>query len=288
MHKQAQRGKTLVRKAVSRPQPLKTLSKTISSRSLGQVSPARLTRAADIRRSSKISRYGSPAAKRPQHSAAAPGEVIAPSSAIQTPGTLVLSKPLPSMVTSVSHQRLERMLDEALAKADAHKKMLKQLQKRSLWKRLDFLPKRLTIIVMTIGLAAAIGLFVWQKIPGVSMKLAASKAKVNASLPAYKPQGFSIQGPVKYQRGAVVVQYQASGSQSYSVTQKASDWDSVSLAANSIPSNTPVQTSQVKGTTVYIYGPSNDATWVSNGVRYTIDDKANLSSDQIIKIANSL
>jgi hypothetical protein len=49
-----------------------------------------------------------------------------------------------------------------------------------------------------------------------------------------------------------------------------------------------VQTSVVNGTTVYIYGQTNDAAWVNNGVQYTVQDKASLNSDQLLKIANSL
>ena len=116
------------------------------------------------------------------------------------------------------------------------------------------------------------------------------RAKINASIPGYTPAGFRFEGPIAYQNGTVLMSFKANGDneRTYTIMQQASNWNSDSLAANIIPASSQVQTSQVKGTTVYIYGDSNDATWVNNGIRYSIKDSAKLNSDQLIKIADSL
>ena len=288
VHKKPQKSRTLARRGVMPPTPLKNIQKVIHGRSIGSVNPARLTRASAVHKSSKISRYTASVINKAPSMRASTHQAREESNHVQNTGSMALSKPLPSMVTSVSHQRLERMLDEALAKADAHKQMLKQLQKRSWWQKLNFLPHWATVAIVTIVSVTALAFFAWERVPQLSLKMAASKAKISASVPAYKPEGFAVSGPVKYQSGAVVMNYSSAGKEDYSLSQKASDWDSVSLAANAIPTGSPVQTSQVKGTTVYIYGATNDAAWVNNGIKYNLKNKANLSSDQIIKIANSL
>jgi hypothetical protein len=136
-------------------------------------------------------------------------------------------------------------------------------------------------------LGAVGSLTAWQKVPQVAVRVAAARASVDAGLPSYAPSGFSFNAPVHYSQGSVSMQY-ASNGQKYVLTQQNSNWDSSSLASNVFSKNSQVQTSQVNGTTVYVYGNSNDATWVNHGIRYTLSDSASLTTDQILKIANSL
>jgi hypothetical protein len=49
----------------------------------------------------------------------------------------------------------------------------------------------------------------------------------------------------------------------------------------------PYQPFEANGRTIYIYD-GNKATWVDGGVWFNIDGKANLNSDQLLKIADSL
>ena len=80
--------------------------------------------------------------------------------------------------------------------------------------------------------------------------------------------------------------YTGEGERYFTFEQQASNWDSSSLEANTLTEDTKVQTSQVKGTTVYIDSNKNEATWVSNGMRYKL--KGTLNPDEISKIANSI
>jgi hypothetical protein len=73
----------------------------------------------------------------------------------------------------------------------------------------------------------------------------------------------------------------------FTITQEKSSLDSSSLIATELSATTP-QSSQVNGKTVYIYGNDNDALWVDHGMKFFIDDHANLNADQILRIAGSL
>jgi hypothetical protein len=206
--------------------------------------------------------------------------------------TAVTSVALPSMVTSASHQKLERMLDLALTRADAHKQALRYHAARHFWQRPSFLGRRtgLKISLMAVILLVAAGFAAWQKFPQLSVKLAASRLHISASVPSYKPEGYSLAAPAKAIDGKVLLKYQAvsDASQSYDISQAPSDMTSTSLANTLSPDGSQMQTSQVGGNTVYIYGPKNDAAWVNNGILYKLNDRANLSSDEIINIVKGL
>ncbi len=124
----------------------------------------------------------------------------------------------------------------------------------------------------------------------MSVKLAAFRAHISASVPAYKPSGYALTSPATAKDGAVLLKYTSAtdNSQGFDIAQKSSNMTSVSLAQTIVPAGAQVQTSQVGGNTVYIYGQNNDAAWVNNGVLYTISDHAKLSSDEIIKIVQGL
>ena len=97
-------------------------------------------------------------------------------------------------------------------------------------------------------------------------------------------------GPAKAQSGAVTINFKSAANpyQTYAISEAQSNLSSTSLVQTVVPKGKSLQTSQVDGNTVYIYGPSNDAAWVNNGVLYTIKDTAGLSSDELIKIVQGL
>jgi hypothetical protein len=283
-----------MRSLVSRPSSASkkpaSPSKLYKSRSDG-ISPVRAFRAKTINKNTRVEHFGKAAVQKisaPRRTTPRPvsdrAVVAMPQSMAAKSATLAL----PSMVTSVSHQNLERMLDHALTQADAHKLALKARAKG--WRRIFMAPKWITVGTSSLALLLLAGFFAWQNIPQISMRVADTRAHVSASVPAYTPMGYGLAGPVKSDDAQVTVNYKAANqtSSSYSITQQASNWDSSSVAANAVPGGTQVQSSQVNGTTVYIYGDSNNATWVNHGVLFSLQDKANLSSDQILKIANGL
>lgn len=295
VHNRTQRSRALMRTVVSKPKPKAdearaNMVKPSVSHAVG-VEQERRSRASAIVQHKHVKRFGtlrpsapSAAKPRPATIIAKARPMVAPTAKSKAAG---VPAPLPSMVASASHQRLERMLDEALVRADAHKQMLKKRSKNPIT-RFSNLPKWLTISLIFLALLLIIGFIAWRDVPAVAIKVAGQQAHVKAGLPAYAPSGFSVAKPISASGGAVTLQYRSASGYGYDITQRSSTWDSTSLAANVLDKDSQVQTSQVQGTTVYIYGKNNDATWVNNGVWYSLKNHASLSSDQILRIVQSL
>jgi hypothetical protein len=301
VHKGAQRSQTLMRSAVKKPATIAKSANTQLRRSDIQtksphIDTARLNRVQTIDKHNKVRRFGqgvsSPVKTPKQPQKVAVGEVISHQPNTKTSSrTSLIHKPLPSMVTSASHQQLERLLDQALTRADAHKKSRRgRLHNQNILQKLISAPRWLSIgsaLVVVVLLAIFVAM---NKVPQVAVRVAATKAHIGAQIPGYVPSGFSFTGPVGYSDGKVSIKYKANdgSSREFTVNQASSKMSSKSLEDKVVPEDTQVQTSVVNGTTVYIYGENNDAAWVNNGMQYTVKDSAGLNSDQILKIANSL
>jgi hypothetical protein len=283
IHSHPQKGRTLRREGLKKPAGSHNdISKPTSHTKLDTQ-----LRAKAARMHHRVSRFGNPIRSTAAQPPAVSGEYVKrPEAKAQA-----VPEAMPSMVTSVSHQKLERLLDEALARADAHKQALKYHAARHFWQKRWFNgPGRWLAFGGALVLVLIVLFVAWQKIPALSMKVAGLKAHVSATVPAYKPDGFTMASPARAEDNAVKVTYKSSAQpqQKYEVTQSASSLTSTSLSQSVVPKGTSVQTSQVAGNTIYIYGPHNDAAWVNNGVLYKIKDNAGLSSDQLIKIAGSI
>lgn len=296
IHQRTQHSNTLMRSVVKRPSGNQALGHKLKPSKVrtGQPSPARISRALNMMKNSRVERFGlaSGHAKAIVSQTASRAKIVAGNgagSAKATSSTAVANRPTPSVVASVSHQRLERMLDEALIRADAHKKALKGRlsHKGRLSRRFRFLPRWLTISIVALVVLSFGGYFAWRNIPYVSMKFASVRAQVKGSLPDYVPSGFKFDGPTRYESGSISMTFRADEESRYfTLTQKASSWDSSSLEANTLSDDAQVQTSQVKGTTVYYSG--DQASWVNNGKQYIIKDHAQLNPDELFKIADSI
>lgn len=294
VHDGTQRTRTLMRNGVKKPVNKFTDKSARAQKSktgyAANVEPQRALRAKSTSQHNKVDRFGVPKAQTTSKPAQTAELVTRPVRANTSSSVTALA--MPSMITSASHQQLERLLDHALVRADAHKQALRgRFPGQSRWQRLKLIPRWAGVGSVLLAVLLLGGFFAWQNVPQVSMKLAAAKAHINASVPAYSPSGFKFAGPISASNGAVTMRFIANGdsSRSFSITQKTTQWDSSSLLANYVnPSHVSFQTSQVKGTTVYIHGSSNDATWVNNGIWYTIKDKADLNSEQLLKIADSM
>ena len=141
------------------------------------------------------------------------------------------------------------------------------------------------------GIAAVVmlgGYLTYINMPGLSMKIAATRANVAATYPSYNPSGYSFNGPVAFSSGEVKVKFKSNtNAYAYTVTEKSSPWDSQALLDNYVaPKNNDYITLQESGLTIYLH--DNKASWVNGGVLYSVDyESAPLSSDQIQKIASS-
>ncbi len=102
------------------------------------------------------------------------------------------------------------------------------------------------VSLLVLGLAAATLFVVWHKVPQASLKLAATKAHVNASLPT-PISGYKI-GPITALENAVIttIQSTSDSSKKYTVTEQVSNQPAASLAANASVGNRGQQVQTVQ------------------------------------------
>lgn len=295
IHRNAQRSRTLMRAAVNKPS--NTTVKPVVKSGKSNFVAKRMSHAKAVPKDTKVSRFGmvSSTASSKKTRALSVGEVLpkhaVASRASGNTSSTAVARPLPSLITSVSHHQLERLLDQALTNADAHKQALRaQLKGNGFWQRIGRTPKWVSIGLASLVVITLSVFFAWQNIPSFAIKVASLREHISASAPSYTPSGFKFAGLTNYKDGAVTIQYKANGDagRTFAITQEKSSMDSSSLVATEIPANTPPQSSQINGKTVYIYGNDNDAAWVDHGMKYSIDDHANLNANQVLQIAGSL
>jgi hypothetical protein len=289
LHRGTERAQTLMRGALKKP-----TNATPRVQKPTSIDYHREFRAKKITKDERVNRFGHPVAtSQPQVPIQSSRKNTHTPKSAHTTNKSIINKNVvvPSLVASASHQKLERMLDAALTQADAHKKALKYEAARHFWQKPGFLGRRrgMKISLFLLFIFTGVLFAAWQKMPALSVKLAGAKAHIGASVPTYKPEGYSLAAPATVQNGSVVLKYKGSNnSDSFELAQTESHMTSSNLPQMVIPKGTQVQTSQVQGNTVYIYGPSNDAAWVNNGMLYTLKDKSKLSSDEIIKIVQGM
>jgi hypothetical protein len=288
VHQRTEKARTLVRGGLKRPE---ASNRPAVSHNTG-FNPEREIRAKSTPKHHGVQRFGIPVPKpKPAPAAqAVSGELLKQPHSKSTSHQKTPA-PLPSMIASASHQKLERLLDQALTHADSHKEALRYHAARHFWQRRWLGGRRKWLALFLVLVLVAAGLIIsWHKIPQLSVKAAGMRAHLSPTVPSYKPDGYKLAGPAKAISGTVNIKYASNtdSSSGYEIVQAQSNLTSQLVGQSVVPKGAPVQTSQVEGNTVYIYGDGNDAAWVNNGVLYTIKDHANLSSDELIKIVQGL
>lgn len=199
----------------------------------------------------------------------------------------IQNTPKPSVVpvahaVKPSHVIKNEAISEAMAKAPTHTakaKPVKQPRKHS---------RTLSLMSASLALIMLAGYFTYLNMPNLSVRVAAAQAGFDATYPGYHPDGYRI-NKVAYTEGQVGIQYVANGSdQEFTVKQEKSVWDSSALLANYVEPTSKggyIPHSE-QGITVYIF--DNNAAWVNDGIRYTINGNAPLSSEQVLNIATSM
>lgn len=136
--------------------------------------------------------------------------------------------------------------------------------------------------VMLLG-----GYLTYLSMPNISIKMAAVQSGIDAKYPGYKPDGYALNGPIKFKSGEVSMKYAyADGSSGYTITQQKSSWNSSAVKEFFSEKHKNPNTTMIDGLTIYSGG--KEAAWVNGGILYQISGDANLSSSQIEKIATSL
>jgi hypothetical protein len=164
-----------------------------------------------------------------------------------------------------------------------------QESKQTFFQRFAIKQSFASTVAISLTILVVVGYVTYLNIPNVAMRVAASRAGFDATLPAYTPDGFGFEGPIAYNSGQVVVDFSSNtDKRNYSIAQKKSNWDSKSLLENKVKNETDnYLTFQDKGLTIYVYDGTN-ATWVNRGIWYTIEGDSKLNTEQLLKIATSL
>lgn len=177
----------------------------------------------------------------------------------------------------------EEAIAEAFAKLSEHQAAEKNALKRH--------SKRINTVLIIISMIflIAIGYFIYLNIPTLSVRVASAQAGISATFPEYKPDGYSLNGPVSYGDGEVTISFKSNtDSSTFVIKQVKSSWDS-SAVKNQVDKDAGgavVNTTTERGLTLYTY--NSNAAWVNGGILYSISGNAHLSVDQIRRIATSL
>lgn len=151
-------------------------------------------------------------------------------------------------------------------------------------KRRSFSLRTAVTMAGALGVVVAIGVYV--AMPTISVKMAASKAGIDAKNP-YAPKGYTIDGKVAYGKGKVVINYHGKNDgDGYTVTQEKSDQTTSDLLSDLTSKGEAYD--EVRTSNKSIYLTSDNATWVENGIKYTIKGNDYLDTEQITDIAASL
>lgn len=185
------------------------------------------------------------------------------------------------------HQSIEStdIFERALQRATSHQQPAALPEDHPHKQRFS---KRLSLTATALTLLLLVGLLGYQNRAALTVRLASSKAGFNATLPSYKPSGFTI-GKLNYSPGTVAIHYRSNSDQrAFAITEQPSAWNSSTLRDNFVVNNdNEFQTVDVAGRTVYIYG-KNNAAWVNGGIWYKVQSEGSLSAQQLSQLARSL
>lgn len=195
-------------------------------------------------------------------------------------------RPQPVVKTAKTTPAAQEIKHHAIAKALYSSRPAEKPAKKSFARRY---PRLVSAGSASLAIILLAGYFTYINLPNISVRVAAAQAGINASYPSYQPAGYGIRGPVAYENGEVAINFQSVTNPShFTINQSKSGWDSSALLDNYIipQSNNNYASYNDNGLTIYVY--DNNAAWVNGGILHTIEGDADLSGDQIRRIATSM
>lgn len=282
-----QRAATLMRHAVSKPahQPVHRQPASAHDERTAQ----RLERAKAVQKSTHIQRFPAAHASHAAHRSVSKKHAPLHVEAAPEPA-VTAHKPKPSPVAAPLSAS-EKLVTNALKHARAHEatQPFAKKPKRRMAHALGIKHRTLNMGMAAIAVLVLVGFFVYQNIPSLSMRVASTRAGFSATQPGYTPSGFAQEKLVSYSPGKITISFRSnSDERNFQMTQQVSNWNSQALADNYLAvNNKQYQVYQAGGKTIYVYDGSN-ATWVNGGVWYQIEGKSSLTSEQLLRIANSI
>ena len=280
-HRKVQKTHTLHRAAVKKPQHLSDVSPAKPAQApilqhAHQTSRAQVAK--HIERSPQIKKFSDfqPAQAQPMQ----PMQVATPKPAA-TPE-------VPPVALSATKSEL--FIERQLRLAEAHQKQLHK-KKRFRDKLMHLHGSRRVLRVSAAVLAGFVvfGFIAYQNSTGISMRIASRRAGFSASLPTYTPSGYAVDQPIAYSEGKVILSFGSTTSdKSYQIEQRPSQWSSDTLQEQVASANGgQYQTYQSKGLKIF-FTDNNTATWVHEGVLFTLQGDSGLAGEQIASIAASM
>ncbi len=281
-----QHATTLMRHAVHRPTMTLKRHTKVSARtdilarqphfdvlpklSISSIDQDRLKRAERIAKSKLVSRFGNYCDSAPVATHRQPPALV----------TRLAPAPPPTV-----KQPSDEVFERALAHANSH---LQPAVKHKRLARKTHIRRISSVAAATLAVLLIAGFVAYQNAANIQLRIADSRAGINATLPKWQPVGFAV-GKFNYSPGTVAINFKNSdGSRSFSLTQTASNWDSNTLFDNFVyPNSNSYETIQTTSKTIYTYD-NNNATWVSNGIWYKLTSNGSLSTSQLVNLAASM
>lgn len=298
VHNTLQRSTTLQRKYVSKPAPASAPEPRPSAEQItvtrtapvaqAVAEPATASQEVAVHTITKFAPHPvkAPATPRRVISDVAPGTVHPVAKrAVERQSALKAQAAAPAPVVKPSQVLKNEAIADALTRTANSPQKKEHHQK----KQRGFFQRALSVGSASLALLLLGGYLTYLSMPNISTRVAAAQAGINASYPSYRPSGYSLSGPVTFQQGAVTMKFAANGAPvSYTFTQSRSGWDSTAVLDNYVMPKVGenFSTTTAGGLTIYTFG--RDAAWVSGGILYTISGNANLSNDQLRRIATSV
>lgn len=294
--KHVQKSQTLMRSAVKKPSPVIVAKPADTQKQIHKVAantPAARQHTAHVTaKNPMVSHYGDHQVR---------SSVVKKVAHLPVKQAVVHTNPQPPAIQAVhapvqvakKHHASDTAVAKALAHATAHEQVAphvhKKTRRRKLAHRLGITPRAMAVSSSVLAGVLLMGFFAIQNVPNLSMRVAAARAGVHASMPGYQPAGFGFKGPIQYGKGQVTISFAShTDNRNYSVIQKETRWNSDALLTNYVVAeNKQYQTYIDRGRTLFIYDGSN-ATWVDNGIWYQVQGDSQMTTDQLVRIAASI
>lgn len=277
----AQSSRTLMRHAVKKPSKSTKLQLHVQSEiahasphaialkhSAEQIDIARLSKAQQIQKHHRVSRFNAPA-ETPIRFAAIPVRQLPEDTPAGNPP--VAPPPTPT-------NRPIDIFEHAMANATnfvditAHRALFKQRYRRHM----------LSAASGALALVLIAGFAAYQNTPGLQLKVAGFRAGVTTATPDFGATGFAYNGATADKSRLVIGLKNNKGS--YQLSEQKTNWSSedmiTHISAIDATGQTNYNTVQTADNTVYRFG-TTQATWVKDGIWYQIHGTQGLTEAQL-------
>lgn len=134
-----------------------------------------------------------------------------------------------------------------------------------------------------------LGVFIYLNMPNISVRVAAMQAGIEATYPSFIPRGYQLADVSSEKDGHITMNFVGPNSNSFTITEEKSTWDSVSLLTNYVRKAYSSDYSTLREQGITIYADNENAAWVNGGILYKLSATGhNLSKEQLRNLVVSL